>query len=250
MIQIELFFTPTDVRNRLIPRSTSIVIDVLRFCTSVCFALNSGCKGVYTVLKTKEAHKLKKKLKSKNVLLCGERLGQKIKDFDLGNSPQEYTKRAVKDKLLIFTTTNGTKAIDQVKKAKELIISTFANLNTVIKHLKEKRDTLLMFVCSGRTGYFSLEDTICAGAIIHNLIKYYARNSIGYRISDTAAASRRLYLEYKDDLLGMLRISDHGRYLIGIGSEEDLEYCAEIDSNRVIPVYNKAKGMFTRLNRN
>jgi 2-phosphosulfolactate phosphatase len=248
MIQIELFFTPTDVRNRLIPRSTSIVIDVLRFCTSVCFALNSGCKGVYTVLTTTEAHKLKNKLKSKKVLLCGERLGQKIKEFDLGNSPQEYTKSAVKDHYLIFTTTNGTRAIDQVKKAKELIISTFANLNTVMKYLKKKRDSLLMFVCSGRTGYFSLEDTICAGAIIQSLTDFYTRLSINYRISDTAAASMRLYLEYKDDLLGMLHISDHGRYLIGIGSEEDLKYCAEIDSNKVIPVYNKVKGMFTRLN--
>jgi len=248
MVHIELFFTPTDVRNALIPRSTSVVVDVLRCCTSICFALQNGCSGFYTVLTTTGAFTLKGSLKMPNILLGGERLAKKIKGFDLGNSPQEYTKSAVKNKVVILTTTNGTRAIDKAKKAKEMIICTFANLNTIVEYLKKKKEELVVFVCSGRTGYFSLEDTVCAGAVIHKLIDYYDKFSLDYRLSDTASASSRLYLEYKDNILEMLRASDHGRYLIGIGSEEDLGYCAKTDTTKVIPAYDKKKKMIVKMN--
>lgn len=248
MAHIELFFTPTDVRNALIPRSISVVVDVLRCCTSVCFALHNGCRGFYTVLTPAEAHFLKGKLNKPNVLLGGERLAKKIRGFDLGNSPQEYTKSVVKNRILILTTTNGTRAIDKAKKAREMVICTFANLNTIVDYLKKKKDELIVFVCSGRTGYFSLEDTVCAGAVIHKLVAYYEKLSVPHKLSDTASASRRLYQQYEDDILGMLHTSDHGRYLIGIGSEEDLGYCAKIDSTKVIPIYDKKKGMIVKLN--
>ena len=44
-------------------------------------------------------------------VLGGERGGLPIPGFDLGNSPAEYTRERVGGKTVVFTTTNGTRAM-------------------------------------------------------------------------------------------------------------------------------------------
>jgi phosphosulfolactate phosphohydrolase-like enzyme len=39
----------------------------------------------------------------------------------------------------------------------------------------------------------------------------------------------------------MLRDSEHGRYLINIGLEDDLYLCSQVDITTVIPIYEDGK---------
>ncbi len=61
-------------------------------------------------------------------LLGGERGGVKIEGFDLGNSPSEYPTAAVAGKTVIFTTTNGTRALLHCQQAAEVLLAAFVNL--------------------------------------------------------------------------------------------------------------------------
>ncbi|GAI84807.1 unnamed protein product, partial [marine sediment metagenome] len=68
-----------------------------------------------------QAKKKARQFKKERVLLGGEREGVKIEGFDLGNSPREYKREAVKDKTIIFSTTNGVKTLEMVKGAYRII---------------------------------------------------------------------------------------------------------------------------------
>ena len=49
--------------------------------------------------------------KKGKIVLGGERKGVRIEGFDLGNSPSSYAPETVRGKTLLFSTTNGTRAI-------------------------------------------------------------------------------------------------------------------------------------------
>ena len=47
-----------------------------------------------------------------NHIVAAERNAMLIEGFDFGNSPFHYMNKDVQDKTLVFTTTNGTKALN------------------------------------------------------------------------------------------------------------------------------------------
>ena len=66
------------------------IIDVLRATTTMIVALHNGVNCIYPVETVEEAMSLKKKLSmihEDGLYLAGERRGEKISGFDLGNSP-------------------------------------------------------------------------------------------------------------------------------------------------------------------
>ncbi len=111
------------------------------------------------------------------------------------------------------------------------------NLGAVVRYgLKQGRD--IVIIPSGREGEFSLEDAACAGGIVEMIGKPLHH---GAEITDAARASEILYGHFKGDLVGMFRSSVHGSYLIEIGLESDLEYCARRDVTALVPVYRDGK---------
>jgi len=72
-------------------------------------------------------------------ILGGERKGLLIEGFDLGNSPQEYTADRVKGRGVVFTTTNGTKAMAHVRAADRILIGAFVNVLAVFKELVDQQ---------------------------------------------------------------------------------------------------------------
>src|SRR5262245_66691650 len=88
-----------------------LVIDVLRASTSIITALINGCAAVIPVTTAEEAHQRAAALPSHTVLIAGERRGEPLAGFDLGNSPLDFTVERVSGKTLIMTTSNGTQAL-------------------------------------------------------------------------------------------------------------------------------------------
>jgi 2-phosphosulfolactate phosphatase len=43
------------------------------------------------------------------------------------------------------------------------------------------------------------------------------------------------YQQHRGDLAGVLRLASHGRRLLRLGCDEDIEYCAAIDTLDVVP---------------
>jgi len=209
-----------------------IVIDVLRCCSTIVTALANGAKDVIPTKTIEEAQALHKK--HPEFLLAGERKGLKPKGFDLGNSPLEFSSNIVKEKHVVLTTTNGTKVICLSKNARWVLIGAFFNAETVAKtafKIAQKEKIGISFVLSGTRGRFSLEDFMCAGAIVENL------SADKIECSDAVLAASLTFQQSCRQLTEIIQCGSHARYLKDIGHEEDVKFCCQLNAYPVVPVY-------------
>ena len=124
----------TDVKGKLV-----VVIDVLRATTVVTLALQNGAKSIIPLQSPEEVRTMRDKMNSTSVVTGGERHAVKIEDFDLGNSPEEYTVSAVNGKDILFTTTNGTTALLATEGAQEVILGCFLNMTSLAEKILSSR---------------------------------------------------------------------------------------------------------------
>ncbi len=234
-MHIELQCLPLPPEPYLLLGRTVVVIDVLRATSVIVQALSQGALEVIPVATVKEAFERARSFPKGTTLLGGERESRKIDGFDLGNSPREYSSERVKGKRLILTTTNGTKAFHAVNGGKEIIAGSFLNIHAIARRCLELGNDLFIYP-SGDEGRFSLEDTVCGGMLIDRLLK----NGVGsITLTDASRSAYLLYQQFQNDLVMVLRLSNHGQDLIERGFGEDLEICAQIDMTEVVPIFRE-----------
>jgi len=221
---IKIFEIPADTESINLRDSIAVVIDVLRATSTIINALRHGCKGVIPVAEIEQALLLRKQKRDLAPLLCGERKGKRIDGFDLGNSPAEYKSEVVKDKLLILTTTNGTRAMAAARDAKVVYVLSLLNLKTTVNKVA-CLDKDINIICAGTNGRPSLEDNVCAGLFITELLK-----SDKFLPDKNCSEIIAMANEYSGNLLKMLQTSRHGQYLEEIGFGSDLEFCSRLNS--------------------
>lgn len=233
MNNLEVVFTPEEIKNRRLSGKLIVVIDVLRASSTIVTALAYGCRGLVPILSPEQAKEKAQQFKKEEVLLGGEREGRKIKGFDLGNSPREYQKEIVEDRIIIFSTTNGVKTLEIVRGAFRIIIASFLNLQATFNYCSKFQGDILL-ACAGKEGYFSLEDTVCAGMLINSLRDIYSDTC---QEVDANLTAQVLYKKFGNNILEMLRKSQHGRYLESIGLRKDLEFCSQLDIFNIVPIF-------------
>lgn len=236
-MRIDVCFDPFELDELELRGKNIVVIDVLRSSTTIAVALNNGAREIIPVESIENAVKISGSLFGDVTLRGGERNGKTIQGFNLGNSPLEYTEATVKGKSIIFCTTNGSVAMYKSRFAQNLAIGSFVNISTVIDFIKEMQTDVLI-LCAGRANAvsnFSLEDTVCAGMIVHKLA---AAKDLSLELTDSSLASQALYKTYGKSLLKMMKNTEHGKYLTEIGFIEDIKVAAAIDSYPVLPVLN------------
>ncbi len=227
---------------QLIPSSTTadvaVVIDVLRFTTSACWALANGARSITPCASVEQARRLKTERPA--VLLAGERQAVRPEGFDLGNSPLEYTPAAVQGRDLVWTTTNGTRAIAMLldgaaaSNSCDLYLASPVNLTAIVSLLEPRlrEQAVVAIACSGREGGFALEDAACAGAIVRRL---HAALGGTFTMDDGARACACIDEAYGEDLARLFRDAQHGRFLGEHGFGADLQACAAVDALQVVP---------------
>jgi len=221
-MRIEAYFTVGEVDPAALTDATVVVIDVVRSTTTIVEALANGARGIYPAVSTEEAVKLAQSLGRDDTLLCGERKGQKVEGFDLGNSPGDFTAEVVAGKRLVMSTTNGTRAFGLGHESARVLACAFTNLSAVAGAVEGVED--LVVLCAGREGRFSMGDALCAGHLISRVV---ADSGEEHSLNDAAMAARALASRKpsKRFLSGTIG----GKALIEIGLEADLEICAEVD---------------------
>ena len=227
-MKIDVHFEPAAPLPDLTGR-TVVVIDVLRATSSVVEALVNGAQGVYPAPSTEEAIKLASSLGREDTILCGESRGLKIEGFDLGNSPREFSAETVMGKRLVMSTTNGTRTFFLVEDAVRVLVCSFMNLSAVAAVAIEA-DSLII-VCAGMEGLFSLDDAVCAGALVQRI---RAAAEVDVELNDAAMGAVEMALTFRVNA-HFLGSTSTGQRLIEIGLREDLELCAEIDRYSVVP---------------
>ncbi len=211
----------------------AVVIDVLRATTTMATALQSGAEAIQVFDDLDELFRASKKWPTDKRLLAGERGGEKLEGFDLGNSPSECTPDRVGGKRMFMSTTNGTRALERVQRVPILLTAALTNRAAVVRYLLQEQPHTVWIVAAGWRGGFSLEDTICAGAIACALSVERDSDCAG---DDESIAAMALFEHWETRLPELLRYAHHGRGLAALGCEEDLDYCARIDSIDVVPL--------------
>ena len=209
-----------------------IVIYALRATSVITTALANGAKGVIPVMEIDEAVRLYQTLGADMALLCGERDGNPISGFHLGNSPSEYTNHAIGGKTLIMTTTNGTRAIHAAANATVLALGCMLNTSAVAADANRSgMDVTLL--CAGTRGRFTIDDILAAGAIIDML------DTAPNRMDDLSIICNDYYRLHEGDLMGGLADCSHARYLTDAGYGADVAYCMQKDCLSAVPYYEK-----------
>lgn len=232
MIGLDVVLLPEELKNKDISDCLVVVIDVLRASSTITTALNSGADRIIPVYMPELAKARANDYPADKVLLCGERNGEKLADFDLGNSPLEYNNSRIEGKIIFLTTTNGVRTIELAKKAKNIIIGCFLNCQAVAEYCLTYPGKVVL-VCSGDRGKVSLEDIVCAGKIKSLCNRQSAKND--YQ-SDDSLLSSVMYSEFGRDLITMMEKSVWGKHLIEMGNKEDIIFCSQQGISQIVPI--------------
>jgi 2-phosphosulfolactate phosphatase len=225
-----VYFLPDQLHEESVRGLPVVVIDVLRAATSILTALAAGARGVIPAESLEAATELAVKLGRDDVLLCAEYDGYRVAGCDLGNSPSEYTPEAVRDRLLVMATTNGTRAILSARAAGRVLIGAYVNASRLVEALAGERR--VAFVCSGHDGGFALEDAAFAGHLLHRLAARTGQEVIP--LNDGAWVALEIGRRSPKTPLRILRQSVWGRALEEKGFGSDLHLCAEVDARPVL----------------
>lgn len=230
---VSAFLLPELVSLDSVRGKTVVVIDVLRASTTITAALAAGARAIVPCLEVEEARRVAVE-RGDSVLKGGERGGLTIDGFEFGNSPSEYTTERVSGKTIVFTTTNGTKAMQRCREADAVLIGSFVNLAAVCRVLAERRGIVLL--CAGTCGEITAEDVLFAGAVVDLLS---TAEQTEFELNDQARLARDAWRTghhaTKSALVDSLRQTQGGRNLASIGLSGDIEAAANVDAFDIVP---------------
>ncbi len=236
---IEVLFAPAEfaaLANRDLSQTVCVVFDIFRATSTIVTALANGAAAIIPVAEIPEALALRRE--RPEVLLAGERDGLRIRaeltggtDFDLGNSPREFTSERIHGKTVVLSTTNGSRALRACAQARAVIIGSFLNLRATVDYLQLMAPAHLLLVCSGTANQASYEDVLGAGAMASLLWAHYS----GGDVADSACIALQTYEQNRHNLLQAAEYCRNGRRLLSMPDlRDDVLWCLQRDRFEMI----------------
>jgi 2-phosphosulfolactate phosphatase len=226
---VQVHLLPSLAATGCLAGGVAVVIDVLRATTTMIYALAAGCTAVRPCAEVEEARALAGTMRVGRVLLAGERGGLPLPDFDLGNSPREFTPKVCRGRTLVYTTTNGTRALLRAAEAERVLVAGFVNYSAACEQLRHDVRPVHI-LCAGTEGAVTLEDVLLAGALVDFLCE-----TAEAHLNDSARLAWDCYENNGPVLLGALEISHGGAHLRKLGLEEDIRAAAAVDHFALVP---------------
>lgn len=230
-MNIDIIISADYINEDSIKDKVVVVIDMLRATSVITTAFINGCKEVIPYLTVEEAVKKSKEFKKGDCILGGERKAVKIEGFDLSNSPLEYTEEVVKDKTVIITTTNGTRSLTKCKSAKRVFVGAMINGKAVAEKLVEIGEDVVI-VNAGTNGQFSMDDFICAGYMINEMLKI----SNKLELTDIAKTANYIY-ENNKGIDSFINSARHYGVMKELGLMNDVKYAMKKEITDIVPEY-------------
>jgi 2-phosphosulfolactate phosphatase len=229
-VRVDVALLPAALVPATLGTTTVLVVDVLRASTTIVTALSNGCRAIVPLDDPDEARR--RAAATTDALIAGERRGEPLEGFDLGNSPLEFTREQVDGRTLFLTTSNGTKALLAARPAAAIGVAGFVNLSAAAAWAHAQgRDVVVL--CSGERGDRSLEDEICAGLLVDRLREVSPHVTPGREATEVARRAR----PYAKDLARVAQDSRWARHLTSRGRGRDVAACLTLDAFALVPVY-------------
>lgn len=224
MKKIDVCLSPELIKLYDLKNKVVVIVDVLRASSTMVTALANGITHIrpYSNIDACE------EMRNSGYLIAGERGGDIIKGFDLGNSPLKFLQEKYFGEKLAMTTTNGTLAIKLSKGASKIIIGGMINLEAVANFINNQNKDVIIF-CAGWKGKVNLEDTLFAGALVDRVSENFELEC------DASMVARAVYSEAKNDIIGYLKNSSHVNRLAKLGIIKDIEFCLTPNQFDIVP---------------
>lgn len=227
-------------------KDVSIMVDTLRASTTITVALNNF-KEIIPAFTPEQAITI---AKEKNAIVAGERKGKKIDGFDIGNSPESVENYKTDKEILVLTTSNGTRVIENMDST--VLIGTFTNAKSVAKAGLEIAKEHIDVVMAGFKGDFTLEDYLGAGEILYWIEKELNKNKIEKSDKEIKWKDKTGLSEYaksavlasRDEKLVNEYIKNKtksGKRLRYLGQNKDVEFCLKRNISENVAIYRDGK---------
>ncbi len=207
-----------------------VVTDILRASSAIVTAFMNGVDRIIPVGTLEEA----KAYKDRGFMVAAERDGI-VRDFaDFGNSPYNFTPERVKGQEIVYSTTNGTNAIQMASSGKQVLIGAYLNLSALAQHIRNGHYDLLV-LCAGWKNKYNLEDTLFAGALAEKVLE----DDGFYTICDATLGAMDLYDAAKGDMMGYIEKVAQRHRLKKNNLDDVIGYCHETDLTEMVPVFRE-----------
>jgi 2-phosphosulfolactate phosphatase len=227
--------TRQEVEPERLSGATAVVIDVFMATTTLLTILENGARGVYPVAGLEEADVVMAKLDASGILRGGEQDAERIEGYDHGPFPEEYAPEVVRDKDVIFVTTNGTRAIADATPADRVLLGTLRNAPAMARCLEESDTDSIYFVCAGSGGRFTVEDFLGAAAILSEM------DLEGWHLNDGAWLALDFAGRQTEDVSGALEHSRAGRWFVENDRMDAFDFVAAVGASDLIPEVVRGK---------
>lgn len=211
----------------------AIVIDALRASTTIATLFDHGVTRLLVIANVEDALALAGEMP--DALLIGERGGERLPGFHLGNSPLEVLASPRMDgRTGIFTSSNGAQRLTTCTGANRTLVGSVCNATAIANWVRPYADG------TGR-------DVVCISAAKHPDEIFISPEDeatcmyLAWRIGLPVATDSRVFAEewertlILDGLESIFRNSRHAQRLMEIGYVEDVFYCARPDTVHAVP---------------
>jgi len=226
-IPVSVCLIPERISHHNCAESIVVVIDILRATTTICTALGRGAACVVPVERADDCLPYQQD----GYLIAGERGGQQLPGFDLGNSPVALLNLDIRGKQIALTTTNGTRALYASLPCQQLVVGSFANISLLVAWLRIQTLPVVLH-CAGWRGEVNWEDTFFAGTVVARLQDTHHPANDSALLALTVADARSELRERG------LNLSSHVERLEKLGAAADLAYCFLEDTQPVLPLFD------------
>ena len=260
-------------------KKVAVVVDGLRASTTLITMFEQGAPSVIVADGPQDVFRLTADQRDR-FWLCGEVGGRPEEGYDFGNSPSQISRHDLAGRAVVFSTSNGTRALMAVADAAAVLVGAGRNARAVaVKALNaaERLTVDITLVCAGdeQGTLFSLEDAFFAGCIVEQLAGLRpfgwpvdesepgAGDPSTWILDESAVLVRRLVRSYLSagsqdmvnprtvglmpnaaDVMKMFQDARNGQSLPRIGYVDDLAYCAALDQSEVVPLLSRRDGRF------
>lgn len=229
MRRLRVLMTRQEIVPERLGGATVVVLDVFMATTTLLTILENGARGVFPVESLKEADRVKESLDASSLLRGGEQDAARIEGYDHGPFPEEYAPEVVRDRDVIFVTTNGTRAIADAAPAESVLLGCLRNAPAVAHYLQESGTGSIYLVCAGSVGRFAVEDFLGAAAILSHM------DAGGWRLNDGAWMALDFAERHRGDVAGALKQSRAGRWLAENGRMDTFDFVADVGASGLVP---------------
>jgi 2-phosphosulfolactate phosphatase len=227
--RLRVLMTRQEIVPERLAGATVVVLDVFMATTTLLTILENGAGDVYPAESLEEADRVKEKLDPGKVLRGGEQDAARIDGYDHGPFPEEYAPEVVRDRDVIFVTTNGTRAIADAAPADRVLIGCLRNAPAVARELEASGTDSVYLVCAGSAGRFTVEDFLGAATILSQM------NAPDWRPNDAAWLAQDFMRRHRDDTRGVLKESRAGRWFAENDRMDAFRFVADVGASGLVP---------------